>query len=240
MRCPSLSRSGLPGDGGHRGRKARHRSWTEAVHPSRVAAEEEFAGCRLGEVARELLNGLAETASSDWVFPGDRGNGPSSTNALWVFWIKARDAAGIVADARLHDLRHSHASHALMNGESLHVAGRLPGHRRATTTNRYVHLDDATLGQAGERVAKAKERKLRVVQWPLRISVSPPINLLVWSRVRDRYDAAVREGCVTRKGATHFHWHLNGSEAARKIEERELIAEHPECQSRSGCNGQDP
>ena len=43
--------------------------------------------------------------------------------------------AGIVADARLHDLRHNHASHATMDGESLHMAGRLLGHRRATTTN---------------------------------------------------------------------------------------------------------
>ena len=63
-------------------------------------------------------------------------------------------------DARLHDLRYAHASHAVMNGESLHVAGRLLGHRRASTTNRYVHLDDATLGQAAERVAAAIERKM--------------------------------------------------------------------------------
>ena len=80
---------------------------------------------------------------------------------LWKFWIKVRGAAGIVADARLHDLRHAHASHAVMNGESLHVAGRLLGHRRASTTNRYVHLDDATLSQASERGAVAVERKLR-------------------------------------------------------------------------------
>ena len=69
-------------------------------------------------------------------------------------------AAGMVADARLHDLRHSHASHAVMNGESLHVAGRLFGHRRASTTNRYFHLDDATLSQAVGRVALAIRRKL--------------------------------------------------------------------------------
>ncbi len=83
------------------------------------------------------------------------------SNELHYFWTTTRDAAGIVADARLHDLRHAHASHAVMNGESLHVAGRLLGHRRASTTNRYVHLDDATLGQAAERVAVAVERKLR-------------------------------------------------------------------------------
>ncbi len=94
------------------------------------------------------------------MLPGDKGNGPLSLDDLWRFWIKARDAAGIMTDARLHDLRHAHASHAVMNGESLHVAGRLLGHRRATTTNRYVHLDDATPSQAAERVALAVDRKL--------------------------------------------------------------------------------
>ena len=48
-----------------------------------------------------------------------------------------------------------------MNGESLHVAGRLLGHRRASTINRYVHLDDATLGEAAERVAGAIAAAIR-------------------------------------------------------------------------------
>ena len=65
-----------------------------------------------------------------------------------------------MADARLQDLIHAHASHAVMNGESLPVAGRLLGHRRATTTNRYVHLGDATLSQAAERVAVSIQRKM--------------------------------------------------------------------------------
>ena len=134
--------------------------WCE-VKPDRLALIDAKTGPRhvlLGEAARGLLNGLAETASGEWVFPGDKGNGPLSTDDLWRFWIKARDAAGIVADARLHDLRHAHASHAVMNGESLHVTGRLLGHRRASTTNRYVHLDDATLSRAAERVATAIEQ----------------------------------------------------------------------------------
>ena len=114
----------------------------------------------LGEAARKLLDRLADSASGEWVFPGENGDEPLTKHALYKLWIRARDAAGIVADARLHDLRRAHASHAVMNGESLHVAGRLLGHRRASTANRYVHLDDATLSQAAERVAVAIERKL--------------------------------------------------------------------------------
>jgi len=47
-----------------------------------------------------------------------------------------------------------------MNGERLHVAGRLLGHRHVSTTNRYIHLDHTILGQAAERVAVAIVRKL--------------------------------------------------------------------------------
>ena len=139
--------------------------WCE-VKPDRLTLIDAKTGPRhvlLGEVARELLAGLADSASGEWVFPGKSGDEPLSENALYWFWIKTRDAAGIMADARLHDLRHAHASHAVMNGESLHVAGRLLGHRRASTTNRYVHLDDTTLSQAAERVAVAVRAKLRYI-----------------------------------------------------------------------------
>ena len=98
--------------------------WRE-VKPDRLALIEAKTGPRhvlLGEAARELPDGLAKTASGEWVFPG-KGTGPLSTDDLWKFWIDTRDAAGIVVDARLHDLRHAHASHAVMGGESLHVAG---------------------------------------------------------------------------------------------------------------------
>ena len=47
-----------------------------------------------------------------------------------------------------------------MNGESLHMAGRLLGHRRPATTNRYAHLDHATLSAAAERDTTEIERKL--------------------------------------------------------------------------------
>ena len=61
-----------------------------------------------------------------------------------------------VADRR----RHSHASHAIMGGESLHVTGRMLGHRRPDTTDRYAHLGDATFGQAAQRMALAVADKL--------------------------------------------------------------------------------
>ena len=115
-----------------------------------------------GAAARNLLDRLSKTRSSEWVFPGTAREGHMSEEALYWFWCGVRDEADIVADARLHDLRHSHASHAIMNGESLHMAGRLLGHRRAAPTNRYAHLDGATLSEVAERVAGEIEGKLQV------------------------------------------------------------------------------
>ena len=57
--------------------------------------------------------------------------------------------------------------------------------------------------------------------------------------LRARYDAALREGCVTSKSATHYHFHLNSDASARRNEERDLIAGNPECKWPNGCNGHD-
>ena len=57
--------------------------------------------------------------------------------------------------------------------------------------------------------------------------------------LQSRYDAAMKEGCVNDKGATHYHVHINEGEAARKAEESDLIAGNPECNWPDGCNGHD-
>ena len=100
----------------------------------------------LGNSARKLLASIAKTAFGEWMLP-------ASKQDFYYFWITTHNRIGIVMNARLHDLHHVHASHAVMNGEILHVAGRLLGHGRAATTNHYVHLDDANLSQAAERAA---------------------------------------------------------------------------------------
>ena len=150
---------------GCRSGEVRRLRWRD-VRRDRLVLAESKTGPRhvlLGKAARELLDRLSKTRSGEWVFPGPDGDKPLNRNRLLYFWNKVRDEADIVADARLHDLRHSHASHAIMNGESLHMTGRLLGHRSAATTNRYAHLDDVALSEAAERVAMAVQRKL--VDW---------------------------------------------------------------------------
>ncbi len=87
----------------------------------------------------------------------------STRNDLDSFWVKAHDMAGIVAHARLRELRHAHASHSSRNAPSLQptdVARRLFGQRRAFTANRNLHLHDSILNESVERVSAAIQRRL--------------------------------------------------------------------------------
>jgi integrase len=49
---------------------------------------------------------------------------------------------------RLHDLRHTFASHLVSSGVSLQKVGELLGHTQAATTQRYAHLQDEALRDA--------------------------------------------------------------------------------------------
>ena len=53
---------------------------------------------------------------------------------------------------RLHDLRHTAASQAVMSGENLPLVGKLLGHRRHRTTAGYAHLADGHLVDAAEKM----------------------------------------------------------------------------------------
>ena len=70
------------------------------------------------------------------------------------FWHRIRREAGI-EDVRLHDLRHTMASHAVMNGVPVPVVSRLLGHSNVRMTLRYAHLADRDIEAAAERVGAA-------------------------------------------------------------------------------------
>ncbi len=104
--------------------------------------------------ARTVLDGLGR--KNRWVFSTSRGNRPRSSSWLDGVWHRVREAAGL-GDVRLHDLRHTHASLALREGETVLAIGRLLGHRSAQTTLGYVHLADATVRDAAETVGAVLE-----------------------------------------------------------------------------------
>lgn len=69
-------------------------------------------------------------------------------------WYPARDAAGLDCRPRIHDLRHAHASWLLAGGADLQVVKERLGHRRISTTERYLH----SLPNADETALQALDR----------------------------------------------------------------------------------
>lgn len=68
------------------------------------------------------------------------------------FWSQVRIETDL-EDVLLHDLRHSHASIALLGGESIRAVGRLLGHEKPSTTLNYAHLSDASVRDAVDALA---------------------------------------------------------------------------------------
>ena len=69
-------------------------------------------------------------------------------------WGEIRARCGL-DDVRLHDLRHSFASSALAAGVPLATVGKILGHRRARTTERYGHLSQDHVAAANDLVGVA-------------------------------------------------------------------------------------
>ena len=67
-------------------------------------------------------------------------------------WNRIRDEAGLPG-LRLHDLRHTWASVAAMNGVDMVTIAKLLGHALVETTERYVHLSDRSVTEAADRVS---------------------------------------------------------------------------------------
>ncbi|WP_312274708.1 tyrosine-type recombinase/integrase [Candidatus Igneacidithiobacillus taiwanensis] len=67
-------------------------------------------------------------------------------------WEKALQAAGIT-DFHWHDLRHTFASMAAMNGATLPELAALLGHKTLAMVQRYAHLSPAHTAKIAERVA---------------------------------------------------------------------------------------
>ena len=104
----------------------------------------------LSSPARGILDGLPRRGA--WIFPARRKRSHFSPTMLDPFWWKVRGEAGL-SDVRLHDLRHSYASVALLNGATVPTIARLVGHNDTATTLKYTHLNHTAVRAAVETVA---------------------------------------------------------------------------------------
>ena len=106
----------------------------------------------LNAAARRILENQPRS-ESPYVFPSPSNPARPCSDNL-PLWYRVRRQAGI-EDARLHDLRHTFASQAVLRGVSLPVVARLLGHRQVRMTLRYAHVADREVEAAAERVGAA-------------------------------------------------------------------------------------
>jgi site-specific recombinase XerD len=91
--------------------------------------------------------------------PASRGNG--FFKGVGRIWKKVAAKAGIKVgrDAgrlgvRVHDLRHSYASVTVAGGDSLFILGKILGHTKASTTEKYAHLHLDPVRQVADRTSR--------------------------------------------------------------------------------------
>lgn len=144
--------------------------WTKPSHNTKQKRVEHVP---LSTETLALLTSMTPQASGP-LFPGAK-RGARIT--LRRPWVQACKAAGLVEEylidgkrkgkdvepkklkryrptMRIHDLRHSFASHLVSNGVSLQIVGKLLGHTQAATTMRYAHLQDEALRAATNRLSE--------------------------------------------------------------------------------------
>ena len=161
--------------------------WPEAVTVIRLLA---LTGCRRSEVLDlrwrdigEDTIDLADSKTGPRAVPlGSSARAviealPGTRNAEALLFPRHAESRGtyslttclrtVCADAglgrlRLHDLRQTAASQAVMAGENVPLVGKLLGHRRHRTTAGYAHLADAHLVEAAKQVGRIIAVQMRM------------------------------------------------------------------------------
>jgi integrase len=109
----------------------------------------------LSSAAIAVLRQQADRAGEGdvYVFPGKKPGRPFED--IKGPWKRAKEAAGLPADLRIHDLRHSFASTLANLGTPLNEIGAILGHSQLSTTQRYAHHAQERLVQTAASAARA-------------------------------------------------------------------------------------
>src|SRR5216684_1689468 len=142
---------------GARKREARTATWAEFnlelgvwTKPSHHTKQKRTEHVPLSAPAVQLLVSMNEKSDSPYLFPGEVAGKPTQEiKRVWMALCKQAHLKNV----RLHDLRHTYASHLVSSRMSLPIVGRLLGHTQPQTTARYAHLADDPLRQATDRFA---------------------------------------------------------------------------------------
>ena len=105
----------------------------------------------LSSPARAVIDAIPRySADCPYLFPNRPPTRP--INNIAFHWDRIRNEADL-SGLRLHDLRHSWASVAAMNGVDMVTVAKLLGHALVETTERYTHLSDQSVTDAADRVS---------------------------------------------------------------------------------------
>ncbi len=104
-------------------------------------------------------NASKKMKGTPWVFPSTK-NPLNPLNDPMKHWRGICKVAEI-KNANIHTLRHTHASWMVQDGTSLAVIGKQLGHRQASTTERYAHLDVSSAQRAVNSIAKKMTKGIK-------------------------------------------------------------------------------
>jgi len=130
------------------------------VTPTHIALPDSKTGARkipLPKAAREILASLPREPGNPYVIVGDVPG--QQIQDLEKPWRRIRARAGL-GKVRIHDLRHTYASNAILAGLPLPMVGKILGHTQISTTMRYVTLPDAPVSDAADLVSRGLEKML--------------------------------------------------------------------------------
>jgi integrase len=126
--------------------------WTK---PSAHTKQKHTEHVPLSRQCIRLLNEIRKNAQGEFLFPGRKAGQPIED--LKGVWGEIRKTAKL-EEARLHDLRHTYASHLVSSGVPLAHVGKLLGHTQSQTTERNAHFADTPLREATNRFGKIVQR----------------------------------------------------------------------------------
>lgn len=156
--------------------------WTKPSHHTKqkktehvpLSGEARLLVARLRDQALKTLGDEDKLREFPFLFPGsDKGKPLGDLNGAWRAICKEAGIRG----ARIHDLRHTYASHLVSGGHSLPLVGRLLGHTQPGTTQRYAHLADDPLRKATDEFGAMYGKAARTSP-----SKSPSAKVLKYGR----------------------------------------------------------
>lgn len=122
------------------------------VKPPRLMLPDSKTGAKaiwLNSQALAIIDAQPRIEGCPFVFADRRRTAPVQ---LDPWWPQFRRTCAL-PDVRLHDLRHSFASSAIMDNVPLATIGKLLGHLLPETTAKYAHLSDDVIGDAAKRIS---------------------------------------------------------------------------------------